>query len=85
MQYIQLKSWKTNENLFSGHFINFKTCLETAIDKNVNLDYILIEHQDLALANLDGAMMNYARMRYCNLRGANLSECELEKSQWGWL
>lgn len=82
MRFIRLCAWNTRETLFSGHFKDWKTCLEAAIGSGVDLNYLVIEDADIGPANLDGGIFDYARFLRCNLRGANLSECSLVKTQF---
>lgn len=82
MQFIQLRAWNTGQLLFSGHYRDWKTCLEAAVASGVSLSYAVIEDADIGAANLDGACFDYARFVRCHLRGANLSESSFVKTQF---
>src|SRR5690606_1239824 len=82
MKFMRLYAWNTRETLFSGHFSDWKTCLEAAVGSGVSLNHLALEDADIGAANLDGASFDYARFVRCNLRGANLSESSFVKAQF---
>ena len=80
MNYYTLKTYHTNQTLFSGQFHNFTECLEQAIKDNINLNHADLRSQNLSNANIDGALMNHAVFDGSNLTGANMSECTIKHS-----
>lgn len=80
MNSMVLRSWNNDAILFSGQYDTIKACVEDAVAKGVQLDYLDLADADLAHANLDGATMNYARFKRCDLRDANLSEASIIKA-----
>ena len=71
-------SYKTNKPLFGGTFKNITECLETAINKGIDLSHAELSNINLSNANLDDAQMPHANFNNANLSGTNLSESNLK-------
>tara|TARA_B100001989_G_scaffold202654_1_gene151086 strand:+ start:3001 stop:3624 length:624 start_codon:yes stop_codon:yes gene_type:complete len=82
MNITSLKSYKTGKTIFSGPYADIVACLEDAVQKRINLEYVDLSHQNLSNANLDEAHMPYADFTGCNLSGVNLSESNLRMSKF---
>jgi hypothetical protein len=79
MQNYKVLSWKTKTTLFEGHYLNFKRCLQDAIEKEVCLKYADLTGANLSNTDLDCSNFYYVKFDNVNLQGANLTECHFEQ------
>ena len=86
---LNMKSFKitsTNKTniLFESVFPSFKDCLETAVEKGIDLSHADLSNKNLTNANLDDAVLEFADLSGSNLTGANLSEANLYASNFSY-
>lgn len=82
MQYISIKSHKTNDILFEGQYANMRACVEAAVMQERDLSNADLQHEDLSNANLDGGQFAGSLFNHSNMTGANLSESDLRYCQF---
>lgn len=80
MPFYQVKSTRGGQILYSGHFINFRACLEHAVTEGVSLKNADLRRTNLLNATLDGADLRGADFTAANLAGVNLSEAKLDNA-----
>ena len=54
MQYYTLRKHTDDSEIFSGLYPSFKSCLEDAVNKKIDLSYINLRNKNLSNANIDG-------------------------------
>lgn len=64
--------------IFSGLFLDIKSCVEAAICERICLDYADLRGANLTNAELDEGQFSYARFDQANLTGANMSCANLK-------
>jgi uncharacterized protein YjbI with pentapeptide repeats len=74
MQQFFIHTHTDHSTLFSGHFENFKECLESANEQRISLRFADLRNQNLCHAQLDEGDFSQALFTGSNLTGANLSE-----------
>lgn len=77
MKLHKISKLNSSEILFQGQYECFKSCLEDAVRKKINLSAADLRNQNLNNANLDDAILPFADFTNANLSGANLSESTL--------
>lgn len=82
MTLFQILSYRDQSVLYSGAYLSFQACVESAVAQDIVLDYADLKHRDLHNLNIDGARMEYADFEGSNLTGANLSEAFLRGSSF---
>ncbi len=76
-KYYKITDHRTNDIIYGGYYKSFRHCIETAINKNINLSHCDLRDQDLSHANLDGGSFIGTLLTRSNLFGVNMSECDL--------
>lgn len=78
MQFYTIKRRQTGKVIFSGHFLNFRACVEHAIADEISLFQADLRGANLLNAELDGGDFRQADFSGSNMSGANASECQLQ-------
>jgi hypothetical protein len=77
MKNFQIRTINTNQLIYEGKFVNFRSCLEGAIANKTDLTDAKLCNRNLSNAALDDGMFKGADFSGCNLSGANLSEANM--------
>lgn len=80
MEQYNLETHTDKKTIFSGTFKSWIDCLETAVERKIDLTNINLKNKNLSNGNFDGAFMPGACLKGTNLSGANLSESCLRGS-----
>lgn len=78
MQFYTIKRQHSEKVIFSGHFLNFRACIEQAIADEVSLFQANLRGSNLLNAELDSGDFRQADFSGSNLSGANASECQMQ-------
>ena len=78
MQFYTIKRRQTGKIIFSGHFLNFKACVEQAIADKISLFQADLRNTNFLNAELDGGDFRQADFSGSNMSGANASECQMQ-------
>ncbi|OIN87504.1 MAG: hypothetical protein AUJ12_01895 [Alphaproteobacteria bacterium CG1_02_46_17] len=65
---------RAGKDLYSGRHKDVRQALEFCIHAKICLDGIILDHEDLRYANLDGWSVRNASFKGADLRGSNMSE-----------
>lgn len=79
---ITIRTWTDGRVLFQGPYKSFKTALEQAVARKVNLHFADLRKQNLSNALLDDGLLAGADFSCTNLAGANLSEADLRRCKF---
>lgn len=74
MENFQIKNIKTGQIIYEGRHTTFKHCVESAVDKKINLKNADLKNKNLQNLNIDTAQLSCAIFDGSNLNDANLSE-----------
>lgn len=77
MRIYTIQSTQNKKSLFEGYFESFQSCLETAVNENIDLSHADLKQKNLCNSNLDDARLMHADFTGANLSGTNLSEARL--------
>ena len=82
LETFQVKSWLTRKVIYKAEAKSYKSFLETAVKKGVDLTGVILRGKDLSGFNLSKGKFFAADFRRCKLKGTKFKKAEIDKANF---